>query len=62
MEPKIVSAEELERLIALKSEETEAEMREIRRANGWESAEAFLIELKALKFDPKKVYPWEKRH
>jgi hypothetical protein len=61
MEPKIVSAAELERLIAQKREETEAEMRKIRRANGWQSAEEFLIELKALKFDPNKVYPWEKQ-
>ena len=61
MKTKIVSAAELERLIALKREEIEAEMREIRQANGWQSAEEFLIELSALKFDPKKVYPWEKR-
>jgi len=61
MEPKVVSLADLERAIALKRQETEAEMREIRRSNGWQSAEEFLIELKVMKFDPHKVYPWEKR-
>ena len=61
MEKKITNIADLVRSIALKIEENKAEMREIRQANGWQSLEEFIQELKALKFDPNKVYPWEKR-
>jgi hypothetical protein len=56
----IETKEDLELYLKRKTEETLAEMEEIRKENGWESAEEFLKELEAAKFDPQKVYPWEK--
>lgn len=56
----IESKEELDLYLKRKTEETLAEMAEIRREIGCPSLEDFLKELKAAKFDPQKVYPWEK--
>jgi hypothetical protein len=49
------------RFMAQQEEKAKEEMRKIRRENGWQSADAFLAEVEAAKFDPRKAYPWEKK-
>jgi hypothetical protein len=60
MPEKIVTKADLTHFIAQQNENLQKKMREIRRENGWQSAEDFLTELEALKFDSSKMYPWEK--
>lgn len=48
------------RFMAQQEKRAKEEMRKIRRENGWQSADAFLAEVKVATFDPSKVYPWEK--
>ena len=60
MPEKIVTEADLTHFIAQQNENLQKKMREIRRENGWQSAEDFLTELEALKFDSSKMYPWEK--
>jgi hypothetical protein len=60
MPEKIVTEADLAHFIAQQNEKFQKEMRGIRRKNGWQSAEDFLTELEALKFDSSKMYPWEK--
>jgi|GEM_PF-2896949 hypothetical protein len=60
MPEKIVTEADLTHFIAQQNEKLRKKMRGIRRENGWQSAEDFLVELEALKFDSSKMYPWEK--
>jgi len=59
MAEEIKTVEDFKRFFREQQEKTLQEMQEIRRQNGWESAEEFLAELAVLKFDPAKTYPWE---